>query len=68
MILHYINEKDIKSAIQNLKQFINNSASQEKNNDLQTIFTKYSHIFMKYEPEMTIDLLMEYIKNNIHSK
>lgn len=67
VILHYINEKDIKSAIQNLKHFINNSASQEKNNDLQTIFTKYSHIFMKYEPEMTIDLLMEYFKNNIDS-
>lgn len=67
VILHYINEKDIKSAIQNLKHFINNSASQEKNNDLQNIFTKYSHIFMKYEPEMTIDLLMEYFKNNIDS-
>lgn len=67
VILHYINEKDIKSAIQNLKHFINNSASQDKNNDLQTIFTKYSHIFMKYEPEMTIDLLMEYFKNNIDS-
>lgn len=67
VILHYINEKDIKSAIQNLKYFINNSASQEKNNDLNNIFTKYSHIFMKYEPEMTIDLLMEYFKNNIDS-
>jgi len=67
VILHYINEKDIKNAITNLKNFINNSVSQEKNNHLNSIFSKYSHIFMKYEPEMTIDLLMEYFKNNIDS-
>lgn len=68
VILHYINEKDIKSAILNLKNFINNASGTEKNNkELHDIFTKYSHIFMKYEPEMTIDLLMEYFKNNIDS-
>jgi hypothetical protein len=65
--LHFINEKDIKNAIINLKNFINSAVSQEKNNHLNNIFSKYSHIFMKYEPEMTIDLLMEYFKNNIDS-
>lgn len=37
----------------------------DKTNELYNIFTRYSHIFMKYEPEYTIDLLIKNFRNSI---
>ena len=62
VILHYINEKEVNRAINKLYEF---SMTSDKINELYTIFTKYSHIFMKYEPELTIDLLLKNFKNSI---
>lgn len=62
VILHYINEKEIATGLQKLSLFIQNN---DKSNELFNIFTKYSHIFMKYEPEATIDLLINNFKNSI---
>jgi len=63
VILHYINEKDIKEAIRKLHEYT--TKNDGKLNDLYYIFTKYSHIFMKNEPELTIELLLKNFKNNI---
>ena len=62
IILHHINEKNIKTSIDRLKYF---SEVDSKKSELYNLFTRYSHIFMKYEPEATIDLLLENFKNNI---
>ena len=62
IILHHINEKNIKTSIDRLKYF---SEVDNKKSELYNLFTRYSHIFMKYEPEATIDLLLENFKNNI---
>ena len=62
VILHYINEKDIKTGLDKLSNFIKYA---DKTNELYNIFTRYSHIFMKYEPESTIDLLINNFRNSI---
>ena len=62
VIFNYINEKDIKLAITKLYQFTQET---DKIAELYNIFTKYSQIFMKYEPELTIELLLKNFKNNI---
>ncbi len=62
VVLSYINEKDMKVAINKLYTFIQET---DKGNELYNIFTKYSHIFMKYEPELTIELLLRNLKSNI---
>lgn len=62
IILHHINEKNIKTSIDRLKHF---SLIDSKKSELYNLFTRYSHIFMKYEPEATIDLLLENFKNTI---
>lgn len=62
VILHYINEKEIKKALSKLADY---SQQSDKASELYNIFTRYSHIFMKYEPEYTIDLLMKNFRNSI---
>lgn len=62
VILHYINEKDIKQSLSKLGEY---STAPDKSAELYNIFTRYSHIFMKYEPELTIDLLMKNFRNSI---
>jgi hypothetical protein len=64
VILHYINEKDIKKAITKLSDYSNSVAS-DKTNEMYNIFTRYSPIFMKYEPELTIDLLIKNFRNSV---
>lgn len=61
VILHYINEKEIKQGLKKLTEY---SSDSSKMNDLYNIFTRYSNIFMKYEPELTIDLLIKNFRNN----
>jgi hypothetical protein len=62
VILHYINEKEIATGLQKLSGFIQNN---DKTYELYNIFKKYSNIFMKYEPESTIDLLINKFKNSV---
>lgn len=64
VILHYINEKEIKKGLFKLSEY-SNSVAPDKMNELYNIFTKYSPIFMKYEPENTIDLLIKNFRNSI---
>ena len=64
VILHYINEKEIKKGLLKLAEY-SNSVNTNKPNELYNIFTRYSHVFMKYEPELTIDLLMKNFRNSI---
>jgi len=63
VILNYINEKEMRSAIEKLHEFTTKDL--EKRGELYNIFTKYSHIFMRYEPELTIELLLKNFKTNI---
>ena len=60
IILHHINEENYKEAISNLRNV-------QHNNSLEVI-QKYSYILMKYEPKLTLELLMSYIKNFDPSK
>lgn len=63
IIIHYINNKDISKAIQLLKKY--GSEMENKKQDLYNIFTKFSNIFMLFEPEKTIDTLLDHYKNFI---
>ena len=66
IILHYINEKSIKKALEELTTFILQEEDisvpgkdkEGKLEELKNIFIRYSHSFMRYEPVTTIDLLM----------
>lgn len=71
VILYYVNEKNFQRAIEKLHNFIkidknkrsNNKEKSETEEILYNIFSKYSHVFMKYQPEMTIELLLKNFKN-----
>ena len=66
IILHYINEKDIKNALNNFEYFLNRrNLSQIQREELKNIFIRYSHSFMKYEAEKTINLLERFKSNEI---
>lgn len=75
VILYHVNEKNYNEAIEKLKTFIENDKSKKekgfKDNDkyeidekLYKIFSKYSPVFMKFQPEKTIQLLLNYFKNS----
>lgn len=71
VILYYVNEKNFQKAIEKLHSFIkvdkskglSKSEKSETEETLYSIFCKYSHVFMKYQPEMTIELLLKNFKN-----
>ena len=72
VILYYVNEKNFQKAIEKLHGFIkisqkqivtkDRNEKQELEENLYKIFSKYSHVFMKYQPEMTIELLLKNFK------
>lgn len=75
VILYHVNEKNYNDAIEKLKNFIENDKTKKekgfKENDkyeidekLYKIFSKYSPVFMKFQPEKTIQLLLNYFKNS----
>lgn len=74
VILYYVNEKNFQKAIEKLYNFIkidkNKVTGKDKNERSETeevlynIFSKYSHVFMKYYPENTIELLLKNFKNS----
>ena len=63
IILHYINEKAIKAALDKLEEFLNKEATNKE--DLKNIFIRYSHSFMRYEPEHTIEILTKKFQTEI---
>ncbi|MCQ2819416.1 MAG: hypothetical protein MJ252_19310 [archaeon] len=65
IILHYINEKEIKAALSSLEGFLNKPRNNAQKEELKSIFTRYSHSFMKFEPEMTINLLETFKSDEI---
>ena len=68
IILHYINEKDYKQALAELKQYADSSFDKDdkkEHESLRNIFVRYSHIFMKYEPKETIDILTDQFKSEV---
>ncbi|MCQ2816893.1 MAG: hypothetical protein MJ252_06485 [archaeon] len=65
IILHYINEKNIKAALTTLQNFLNRPKNSNQKEELKNIFTRYSHNFMKDEPEMTISLLETFKSDEI---
>lgn len=69
VVQHYIYNKSYAKAIEHLNNFIEQKLETNSNpdsiNNLYKIFDKYSHIFMKYEPELTINKLLKNLKNSI---
>lgn len=69
VILHYVNEKQYDKAIEKLHNFMkfDKNKKEGSENVLSNIFSKYSHIFMKYQPELTIDKLLRSYRHIIDS-
>ena len=64
VILHYINEKDVKKAIEKLKDYVTYCAEDENILEkLKDIFVKFAHIFMKSYHKESIELLIYFKKN-----
>jgi hypothetical protein len=58
VILHYINEKDVDTAIEKLISYISYCGDDEAVLDkLSEIFVKFAHIFMKYNHKKSIEIL-----------
>lgn len=54
IILHHINDENYKEAISNLYKVVDKNSIE--------VITRYSHILMKFEPELTLKLLMGHVK------
>ena len=68
IIIHYINEKDYKQALTELKEYTNSCTDRNEEaqiESLKNIFVRYSHIFMKYEPKETIEILNDQFKSAV---
>ena len=67
VILHYVNEKQYDKAIDKLHNFLRSDKSRKEGNDniLCNIFSKYSHIFMKFQPELTIEKLLKNFRTSL---
>lgn len=74
VILHYVNEKHFDKAIEKLHSFMKlDKSAKNMKSDLSSsneqvlygIFSKYSHIFMKYQPELTIDKLLKHFRGSV---
>ena len=65
VILHYINEKDIKKALEKIKNYCLYSDDDITKKKLGEIFEKFAFLFMKNYPKDTIDLLNKVFKKII---
>ena len=63
VILHYINEKDVKTAIEKLNNYVSYCGDDDAILDkLSDIFVKFAHIFMKSYHKESIELLQSFKK------
>lgn len=71
VILYYVNDKQFIEAINKLHNFIkleNNkggSSKKDNNSPLFNIFLKFAHVFMKFQPELTITKLLKHYQHCI---
>ena len=65
IILHYINEKNIKKALEKITTYCLYIEEEQKIDNLAKIFEKFIFLIMKEYPKETIDLLKNKFKNRI---